>query len=47
MDQVCLCCRLIMGWIRFSEGERKFDCISSPNSVSTKNDLNKGFYHLN
>ncbi|XP_027939534.1 meiotic recombination protein SPO11-1 [Vigna unguiculata] len=24
---------LIMGWIRFSEGERKFDCISSPNSV--------------
>ncbi|BAT80600.1 hypothetical protein VIGAN_03019100 [Vigna angularis var. angularis] len=33
MDQVCLCCRLTMGWIRFSEGERKFDCISSPNSV--------------
>ncbi|XP_052736345.1 meiotic recombination protein SPO11-1 isoform X4 [Vigna angularis] len=24
---------LTMGWIRFSEGERKFDCISSPNSV--------------
>ncbi|XP_068486115.1 meiotic recombination protein SPO11-1 isoform X2 [Phaseolus vulgaris] len=24
---------LIMGWIRFSEGERIFDCISSPNSV--------------
>ncbi|WVY91647.1 hypothetical protein V8G54_037161, partial [Vigna mungo] len=33
MDRVCLCCRLTMGWIRFSEGERKFDCISSPNSV--------------
>ncbi|KAH1062812.1 hypothetical protein AAZX31_02G281800 [Glycine max] len=24
---------LIMGWIRFSEGERIFDCISSPNTA--------------
>ncbi|KAH1263822.1 Meiotic recombination protein SPO11-1 [Glycine max] len=25
--------QLIMGWIRFSEGERIFDCISSPNTA--------------
>ncbi|RDX71419.1 Meiotic recombination protein SPO11-1, partial [Mucuna pruriens] len=30
---------LIMGWIRFSEGDRVFDCISSPNTVRTKTDL--------
>ncbi|OVA02178.1 Spo11/DNA topoisomerase VI [Macleaya cordata] len=25
--------RLVMGWLRFLEGERKFDCINSPNTV--------------
>ncbi|MED6174064.1 hypothetical protein PIB30_065349 [Stylosanthes scabra] len=32
-DKICFCYRLVMGWIRFFEGTRLFDCISSPNKV--------------
>ncbi|CAI9088234.1 OLC1v1022513C1 [Oldenlandia corymbosa var. corymbosa] len=27
---------LVMGWLRFSEAGRKFDCINSPNTVTTR-----------
>ena len=28
-----LCCRLVMGWLKFREAGRKFDCLSSLNTV--------------
>ncbi|KAK7852789.1 meiotic recombination protein spo11-1 [Quercus suber] len=30
---------LVMGWIRFLEGGRKFDCINHPNAVRTGTDI--------
>lgn len=32
---ILICYRLVMGWLRFHEAERKFDCINSPNTVRT------------
>ncbi|XP_010534803.1 PREDICTED: meiotic recombination protein SPO11-1 isoform X2 [Tarenaya hassleriana] len=26
-------CRMVMGWLRFKEAERKFDCINNPNTA--------------
>lgn len=31
-----LCCRLVMGWLKFREAGRKFDCLSSLNTVRLK-----------
>ncbi|KDO59087.1 hypothetical protein CISIN_1g048164mg [Citrus sinensis] len=31
---ISLCCRMVMGWLRFLESGAKFDCINSPNDVS-------------
>lgn len=28
-----LCCRLVMGWLKFREAGRKFDCLSSLSTV--------------
>ncbi|RHN57956.1 putative DNA topoisomerase (ATP-hydrolyzing) [Medicago truncatula] len=33
MDQICFYYRLVMGWIRFVEGKKIFDCINSPNTA--------------
>ncbi|KAF1868636.1 hypothetical protein Lal_00036074 [Lupinus albus] len=33
MGEICICYRLIMGWVRFFEGKRIFDCIGSPNTA--------------
>lgn len=35
---LCLLHRLVMGWLRFLEAGRKFDCISSPSTVRMEDD---------
>ncbi|KAM7492775.1 hypothetical protein LguiA_035696 [Lonicera macranthoides] len=33
LNVVCIVVLIVMGWLRFSEGGRKFDCINNPNTA--------------